>query len=75
MVRIAEECGMTAANVSEKLHTGDDEDVVTEKIQQSAARGVSGVPFFIINNEYGISGAQPAETLVEIFDQIMASEP
>ena len=75
LVRVAEECGMTAENVSEKLRTGDDEDVVKESIQQSAARGVSGVPFFILNNEHGISGAQPAEALVEIFDQIMASQP
>ena len=52
-----------------------DEGIVQEQIRQSAARGVSGVPFFIINNEYGISGAQPAATFVEMFDQMAASGP
>lgn len=28
--------------------------------------GISGVPFYIINKKYGVSGAQPAEHLVEI---------
>jgi predicted DsbA family dithiol-disulfide isomerase len=31
--------------------------------------GVSGVPYFIINKEEGVSGAQPPETFLEIFTQ------
>jgi predicted DsbA family dithiol-disulfide isomerase len=30
---------------------------------------VNGVPFFIIAGKYGLSGAQPAETLVEAMRQ------
>ena len=41
-------------------------------IHESAARGISGVPFFIINGRYGLSGAQPADALVEALDQIAA---
>jgi len=33
-------------------------------------RGISGVPFFIINNKYGVSGAQPSETLQQIFAEV-----
>jgi predicted DsbA family dithiol-disulfide isomerase len=33
--------------------------------------GVGGVPFFIFNRQYGVSGAQPAETLLAAFDQIL----
>jgi predicted DsbA family dithiol-disulfide isomerase len=29
-------------------------------------RGISGVPFYIINNKYGVSGAQPSEAFYEI---------
>lgn len=32
--------------------------------------GVSGVPFFIINNKYGISGAQPTEAFLEALGSV-----
>jgi len=28
-------------------------------------RGVSGVPFFVFNDEFGLSGAQPSEVFLE----------
>ena len=70
LMRIAGEAGMDTASVVSKLATGDDEDKVKEQIHQSAAGGVSGVPFFIINDKYGISGAQPSDTLASVFDQV-----
>ena len=74
LVRIAGEAGMDRASVKSKLAAGDDEDKVKEQIHQSAARAISSVPFFIINDQYGISGAQPAETLASAFDQIANAE-
>lgn len=74
LVRIAGEAGMDRASVRSKLAAGDDEDKVKEQIHQSAARAISSVPFFIINDQYGISGAQPAETLASAFDQIANAE-
>ena len=70
LMRIAGEAGMDTASVVSKLATGDDEDKVKEQIHQSAAGGVSGVPFFIINGKYSISGAQPSDTLASVFDQV-----
>src|SRR5436190_377116 len=37
-------------------------------------RGISGVPFFVINGKYGISGAQQAEVLTSAFEEIMKKE-
>lgn len=34
--------------------------------------GVSGVPFYIINNKYGISGAQPSATFKQAIEEIGA---
>jgi predicted DsbA family dithiol-disulfide isomerase len=70
LMRIAGEAGMDKAIVVSKLAAGDDEDKVKEQICESAAGGVSGVPFFIINDKYGISGAQPSDTLASVFDQV-----
>jgi len=33
--------------------------------------GISGVPFFIVNDQYGISGAQPSEVLISQFKQVL----
>ena len=38
--------------------------------QHSLKRGVSGVPFYIINDKYGISGAQPTEAFVQVLTEI-----
>ena len=41
------------------VHTSD---------ENSRSKGVSGVPFFIINNNYAISGAQESEVFKKIFE-------
>ena len=69
LARIAGEVGMDWPSVMSKLPAGEDEDIVKEQIRQSTARGVSAVPFFIFNEQYGISGAQSTETLLSVFDQ------
>lgn len=43
---------------------------VRQEIDHYQQMGVSGVPFFIINNKYGISGAQPAEVFVQALTQV-----
>jgi len=36
--------------------------------------GVTGVPFFVINNKYAISGAQPVETFKEAIAKVLEEE-
>lgn len=74
LTRIAGEVGMDESGVRSKLVAGDDEDPVKEQISRSATSGVSGVPFFIINRSYGISGAQLPETLAAVFDQVSSAQ-
>ncbi len=47
---------------------------VQKEIAHYQQRGVSGVPFFIINDKYGISGAQPASVFLEAFAQVAPIE-
>lgn len=72
LARIASETGMDADRVAGHLASGIDEEAVQTQIAESAARGVSGVPFFIVNGRYAISGAQPAEVLLDALDKIAA---
>lgn len=46
--------------------------VEVEYLQQlNNQRGISGVPFYIVNNKYGISGAQSPEHFVSAFREIV----
>lgn len=37
---------------------------------QAHYMGVDGVPFFIFNNKTAVSGAQPAEVFLQIFNKL-----
>ncbi|HEY9117913.1 MAG TPA: DsbA family oxidoreductase, partial [Roseivirga sp.] len=43
---------------------------VKNEISYYQQKGVSGVPFFIINNKYGINGAQPSDVFLEVFETV-----
>jgi predicted DsbA family dithiol-disulfide isomerase len=40
---------------------------------QATALGISGVPFCVVDGEYGVSGAQPAETFTQALRQAWGS--
>ena len=44
-------------------------DDVRADIAQAQAYGIRGVPFFVIDGKYGISGAQPTELFAQALDQ------
>ncbi len=70
LARLAGEVGMDPAGVEAQLRAGKDEDRVQALIEEARQVGVSGVPFFIFNGQYAVSGAQPPEALVEVIDRI-----
>jgi predicted DsbA family dithiol-disulfide isomerase len=45
---------------------------VREDESRAAKYGISGVPFFVINEKVGISGAQPVETFAQALEQAAA---
>lgn len=53
-----------------------DSDAFTAKVSDDQALaaqfGASGVPFFVLDRRYGISGAQPAEVFEQTLDQVVA---
>ncbi len=65
----AAECGMDADTVRTRLSSEEDVETTRTEIDRIHSLGVNGVPFFIVASKYGLSGAQPAETLVEVMRQ------
>jgi predicted DsbA family dithiol-disulfide isomerase len=55
----------------------DDDARIKVKIAETAISklGISGVPFYIINNKVGVSGAQLPETFIKAFEEIGLSIP
>ncbi|KAI5474400.1 protein disulfide oxidoreductase [Pseudohyphozyma bogoriensis] len=47
---------------------------VQEGILKAQMRGISGVPFTIINDKLGISGAQETDTFLDVFKRIASGE-
>jgi predicted DsbA family dithiol-disulfide isomerase len=59
--RVGVEAGLEAGEVREALSSGTYAAAVQADIRQARALGIQGVPFFVIDNRYGVSGAQPTE--------------
>lgn len=70
LARIAGENGMDEAIVADLLATDADKDAVQAEIENAQAMGVSGVPFFVLDGKYAISGAQDAATLANAIRQV-----
>jgi len=64
----AESCGVMSKEEAIKfLSTDEMRSEVERGIHRARKLGISGVPFFIINGKYGVSGAQESETFLNIF--------
>eukprot|EP00957_Ditylum_brightwellii_P090075 6859814-Ditylum_brightwellii.AAC.1 len=58
---------MDCASILEDESTGH-EEVLQEMEYFKQKYSISGVPFFIVDGKYELSGAQPPEAFLEIFD-------
>jgi predicted DsbA family dithiol-disulfide isomerase len=61
LVSLAAEEGLDAAEVREALESDRYADAVKRDLDEARTLGVSGVPFFVIDGRYGISGAQATD--------------
>ena len=61
--------GLDPADVDDVLAGDRYADAVAADVHQARAYGATGVPFFVIDGRYGISGAQPTELFARALDQ------
>jgi len=62
--------GLDRANVRARLETDDDSDSVRAEINHFQRMGVTGVPTFIFEQKYAVSGAQDVAVLAEAMREI-----
>lgn len=68
LIAIGAENGLTVTK--DQLRDPAQRDAVLADAQRATQVGVTGVPFFVINNRYAFSGAQPPEVFTQVMDQI-----
>jgi predicted DsbA family dithiol-disulfide isomerase len=69
---IGAEAGLDPEAVRSVLAGSEYTDSVNADIAEARALGVSGVPFFVLDRKYGISGAQPEEVFTQALSQAWA---
>lgn len=66
LIGAAADVGLDANDVAKKLDTDADLAIVSQQVEQAKAAGIQGVPFFIFDNAYAVSGAQAPEQLASV---------
>ncbi|MGN7386432.1 DsbA family oxidoreductase [Sporosarcina sp. SAFN-015] len=74
LLAIAEEVGLSMERAQQTLQSDEFADDVKKDIAEAGQLGVQGVPFFVINRKYAISGAQPAEVFTQALEKVAAEE-
>lgn len=70
----AMDAGLSEKDIDDVLSSDKFKEQVLNDRAELEALGIRGVPYFVIDNKYAISGAQPYETFVEALKQVIASE-
>jgi predicted DsbA family dithiol-disulfide isomerase len=65
LAQLGRDLGLPADEVDELLATDEHTADVRADEQRAAQLGIGGVPFFAIDDRYGVSGAQTVEVLLE----------
>ena len=73
LVEIAVELGFDRAEVTEALESHRFLPDVNQDVALANEYGIQGVPFFVFDGKYGVSGAQEADTFANVLAQV-ASE-
>jgi predicted DsbA family dithiol-disulfide isomerase len=74
LVTIAVELGYDEAEVTEALESHRYLKDVKADVALAQEYGIQGVPFFVIDGKYGVSGAQEAETFANVLAQVQAEK-
>ena len=72
LIDLAEDAGLGREEAAATLRSNRHADSVEADIEVARQLGVTGVPFFVINDRYGVSGAQAPETFLDVLQRVTA---
>ena len=74
LVKLASEVGLQEEKVKAILEENTYGDLVKEQMLEGRQVGVRGVPFFVLNRKYGVSGAQAEEYFTQVLEKLWEEE-
>lgn len=72
LVELAADAGLDPETARTALADGSFAEDVREDEREAAAIGITGVPFFVLNRRYAVSGAQPSDLLLQALERTWA---
>ena len=70
LLNLAAETGLDAVAAGQALAAGTYAHAVRRDEYEAQQIGVRGVPFFVFDDKYAVSGAQPSEVFAEVLDKV-----
>lgn len=67
--RLGTEAGLAGEEIEQALTDDRYAYLVNQDKRESEQLGIRGVPFFVLNNRYAISGAQPKEAILQTLEK------
>lgn len=72
LMNIGESAGIEKELIEQTFNTNKFSDAVKADIKESQELGINGVPFFVFDRKYGISGAQTPEAFLQTIEKSYA---
>jgi predicted DsbA family dithiol-disulfide isomerase len=69
LIQFGNEIGLHEDEVRQMLDSDRYAEEVVAEVEEAAKLGSRGVPFYVLNRRYGISGAQPSDVFLETLEQ------
>lgn len=69
LVELGAELGLDKTKIQNMLKTDEYTAEVNNDVNESQNLGIQGVPFYVLNRKYGISGAQPTDSFLQALQQ------
>ena len=66
------EIGLTENDIIAALQSDEFSQKVNSDLKEASEIGVTGVPFFVFDRKYAVSGAQPMETFLNALSQSLS---
>jgi predicted DsbA family dithiol-disulfide isomerase len=72
LVQAAADVGLDPEDVRAALDSNKDIAEIEQEVEAAKEAGIQGVPYFILDGKYAISGAQAPEALAQAIEQVSA---
>lgn len=74
LIQLGVEIGLDATEVGKMLSGNDYAQEVKNDIDEARQLGLTGVPFFVFERKFGVSGAQDSKVLLQVLEKAIGPE-